>query len=74
MNNAKIEMVKSVISQIVGIAVDFTVRGQKSFTFHFEGQNEKAMQRIAKYFGNTAEIELDYDLECDYSCVFVEVR
>jgi hypothetical protein len=74
MKNAKIEMVKSVISQIAGIAVDFTIRGEKSFTFHFEGDNQAAMQRIAKYFGMNAQVECEYDLECDYSCVFVEVK
>lgn len=73
MKNERINQVKKVISQVAGIAVDFTIRGEKSFTFHFEGSNQLAMHKIKNYFGVNAQVECEYDLECDYSCVFVEV-
>jgi hypothetical protein len=72
-SNNKMNIVKNVISQVAGIAVDFTIRGEKSFTFHFEGKNETAMNRIAKYFRSAnAQVEAEYDVECDYTMVFVE--
>lgn len=72
-SNNKINIVKNVISQVAGIAVDFTIRGEKSFTFHFEGQNHDAMNRVIKYFrSSNAQVEAEYDVECDYTMVFVE--
>ena len=68
----KINIVKETISIIAGISVDFTIRGEKSFTFHFEGKNDIAMKKIANYFNNAAKVECEYDLECDYSCIFIE--
>ena len=73
MNTTKTNTVKEVISQIAGIAVDFTIRGEKSFTFHFEGKNERAMNRIANYFiSANAQVESEYDVEIDYTCIFIE--
>ena len=73
MNTSKTNRVKEVISQVAGIAVDFTIRGEKSFTFHFEGKNERAMNRIANYFlSANAQVESEYDAEIDYTCIFIE--
>ena len=73
MNTTKTNRVKEVISQVAGIAVDFTIRGEKSFTFHFEGKNERAMNRIANYFlSANAQVESEYDAEIDYTCIFIE--
>ena len=73
MNTTKTNRVKEVISQVAGIAVDFTIRGEKSFTFHFEGKNERAMNRIANYFlSANAQVESEYDSEIDYTCIFIE--
>jgi hypothetical protein len=73
MNTTKTNTVKEVISQVAGIAVDFTIRGEKSFTFHFEGKNERAMNRIANYFlSANAQVESEYDVEIDYTCIFIE--
>ena len=73
MNTSKTNRVKEVISQVAGIAVDFTIRGEKSFTFHFEGKNERAMNRIANYFlSANAQVESEYDSEIDYTCIFIE--
>jgi hypothetical protein len=73
MNATKTNTVKEVISQVAGIAVDFTIRGEKSFTFHFEGKNERAMNRIANYFlSANAQVESEYDVEIDYTCIFIE--
>ncbi len=66
-------MLKQVISQVAGIAVDFTIRGEKSFTFHFEGKNERAMNKIANYFlSANVQVTSEYDLEIDYTCIFIE--
>ena len=73
MNTTKTNTVKEVISQVAGIAVDFTIRGEKSYTFHFEGKNERAMNRIANYFlSANAQVESEYDVEIDYTCIFIE--
>jgi hypothetical protein len=73
MNATKTNTVKEVISQVAGIAVDFTIRGEKSYTFHFEGKNERAMNRIANYFlSANAQVESEYDVEIDYTCIFIE--
>lgn len=73
MNTTKTNRVKEVISQVAGIAVDFTIRGEKSFTFHFEGKNERAMNRIANYFiSGNASVQSEYDAEIDYTCIFIE--
>jgi hypothetical protein len=72
MNTAKIQLVQKVISQVAGINVELTIRGLREFTFHYEGKNDLAMKRICNYFKGTAKIECEYDIECDYSCVFIE--
>jgi hypothetical protein len=73
MNTTKTNMLKQVISQVAGIAVDFTIRGEKSFTFHFEGKNERAMNKIANYFlSANVQVTSEYDLEIDYTCIFIE--
>ena len=73
MKTTKTNMLKQVISQVAGIAVDFTIRGEKSFTFHFEGKNERAMNKIANYFlSANVQVTSEYDLEIDYTCIFIE--
>ena len=73
MNTTKTNTVKQVISQVAGIAVDFTIRGEKSFTFHFEGKNERAMNRLANYFNSgNASVQSEYAAEIDYTCIFIE--
>ncbi len=58
MKNAKIQAVKEFISQYAGIMVDMTIRDSKSFTFHFDGENNNAMIKIAKYFiSGNAKVE-----------------
>ena len=73
MKTTKTNMLKQVISQVAGIEVDFTIRGEKSFTFHFEGKNERAMNKIVNYFlSANVQVTPEYDLEIDYTCVFIE--
>lgn len=73
MKNAKINAVKEFISQYAGIMVDMSIRGERSFTFHFEGENQNAMVKIAKYFiSGNAQVEYLYDAEIDSTMIFVE--
>ncbi len=74
MKNAKIQAVKEFISQYAGIMVDMTIRDSKSFTFHFDGENNNAMIKIAKYFiSGNAKVEYLYDSEVDSTMIFVDV-
>jgi hypothetical protein len=70
----KKQILESMMSRIAGIKVELCIRGERSFTFHFEGCNNYAMNAIVKYFSKDAKsIEAEYDVECDMTCVFLEV-
>lgn len=70
--NKKIESVKKMMSLLAGIPVDFTIRGENKFTFHYEGKNEKAMNKLINYFSKAnVKIETEYDVELNYSCLFI---
>jgi len=73
MNTARINTLTKIISQIAGIKVDLTIRGEKSFTFHFEGENKRAMNKISNYFSSAnVGIQAEYHADVDYTCIFIE--
>lgn len=74
MQTQKINQVKQMISTVAGINVDMSIRDKKAFTFHFEGQNAKAMNNIINFFkSSNAMIEGLYDVEIDSTMIFVDV-
>lgn len=73
MNTTRINTVTKIISQIAGIEVGLTIRGEKSFTFHFEGENKRAMNKISNYFSSAnVAIQAEYHSDVDYTCIFIE--
>ena len=62
------------ISKVAETEVEITIRGEKSFTFSYEGENQKAENGIKAFFKNAVNsLICDYDEECDYTCIYVEV-
>lgn len=59
------------LSEIFGVTVEITMRGQRDFTVSFEGENAVVADKIKKYFESaTKKIEVDYDKECDHTAIY----
>jgi hypothetical protein len=66
---------KAIEEAIAGVTLEITVRGEKKFTFSFDGQNQKAVEKLEKAFkGLTTEWESDYDAECDQTAIWFTVN
>jgi hypothetical protein len=63
------KVIENTLSIVAGFSVEVTVRGERKFTFSFEGRNDLAVERIKKYFKGQS-IRVDYDEECDYTCLY----
>lgn len=67
-NIAKQEMERK-LSAIAGRAVEITIRGERNFTFYFEGVDMEAANRLAASVrGEAVVIEADAELG---TCVYV---
>ena len=71
--NDKKAIAEQNLSNICGTKVEITVRDEREFTFSFDGQNESAVARLRKFFGLQARLEVRYDAECDFTCVYASV-
>lgn len=63
-------------TQLTGIAgrpVEVTVRGDRKFTFSFDGQCEAAVAAVRRFFGSLARMTSSYDEECDLTCIYADV-
>ena len=60
------------IEQIAGRSMEFTVRGERNFTFSFEGRDDAAVSKVVEFFAAWANVSADYDEECDQTCIFVD--
>jgi hypothetical protein len=61
------------VSKIIGAMVDLTVRGEKSFTFSFIGNNESALAKAIDYFKLASrKVESDYDEETNETYIWIE--
>ncbi|MGU9992736.1 hypothetical protein D0839_16285 [Bordetella avium] len=60
------------ITKIAGRAVELTIRGEKSFTFSFDGRDDSASARLMDFFRSAGKAASDYDAECDHTCVYVD--
>lgn len=64
---------ESQLTQIAGLPIEVTVRGDRAFTFSFEGQCEAAVAAVVKFFGSFAKMAASYDHECDFTCIYADV-
>jgi hypothetical protein len=74
MKNEKLNKLENQLSKITGENVEITIRGEKSFTFSFETKNETAANKIIRFFKSACKsIISNYDIECDQTCIYMEV-
>ena len=74
--NEALEMKKALeakISQVAGVAVELTIRGDRAFTFSTEERSDEAAQRIAEFFAGEAVVEIEHDDEIG-SFVYVDCQ
>lgn len=71
MQNMKRELERT-LSIIAGIAIEVTVL-KKSATFSFDGRNDEAVSKIKNFFAGKKELEVDYDEECDFTCIYMNL-
>lgn len=64
---AKLERTLSIVA---GIAIEVTVL-KKDATFSFEGKNDNAVSKIVDFFAGKKQLEVDYDEECDFTCIYM---
>lgn len=60
------------VSKIAGRAVELTIRGDRKFTFSFEGRDDSAAAKLVAFFRPEAKTTSDYDEECDHTCIYVD--
>ena len=75
---SRIQKLESALSQISGVQVEITFRWERSFTYSFEGKNEKAEMKIKDYFSGQGTFTdgngcSGYCPEIDFTCLFHEV-
>jgi hypothetical protein len=71
--NARKKALESQISNLVGMRVDLTVRGARSFTFSTYEITERLSEALTKFFGKLATVRVEHDEECEGSFAYVEV-
>lgn len=60
------------LSVIAGITIEVTVL-KKSATFSFDGRNDNAVAKIINFFAGKKDLEIDYDEECDFTCIYMNL-
>ena len=60
------------ITEVAGREIEMTIRGERSFTFSFDGKDEAATQKIINFFGDQAKLEVQNDEDCG-TFIYVEV-
>jgi len=60
------------IEQVAGRSMEFTIRGDRNFTFSFEGRDEEAVNKVVEFFAEHAKVSADYEEECDLTCIFID--
>ncbi|MFT4170580.1 MAG: hypothetical protein QM653_15795 [Dysgonomonas sp.] len=58
------------LSIVAGIAIEVTVL-KNDATFSFEGKNDSAVSKIINFFAGKKQLEVDYDEECDFTCIYM---
>jgi hypothetical protein len=62
--NSRKAALENQLSSLAGAPVEVTVRGLRQFTFSLETVNETAVAAIKAFFGQDAQLEVEYDNEC----------
>ena len=72
MKNATIKTLEIQLSRVAGVSVEITIRGERKFTYSFDGDNESAVSALKNYFGTQGVFSSDsgYDHECDHTCLY----
>lgn len=52
------------ISKIAGVPVEITIRGDRQFTYSFDGVDAAAADKVVRFFGSLAACEVVADDEC----------
>lgn len=74
MNLDKLKSLEIILSRVCGRKVEITIRGLRDFTFSFEGEDQSGVDKIRDYFKEfTDSCLVDYDKECDYTCVYITI-
>ena len=68
-----LQKLQNTLSMISAVVVEITIRGEKKFTFSFEGENKKAAEAIKKYFAGHGKMTYDYDQECDHTALYLDI-
>lgn len=63
---------EAIMSDIVGVEVELTVRGDRKFTFSTWDVMPTLGEKVAGYFGKLAKVTVEHDEECG-SFAYVEV-
>jgi len=63
---------EATLSKVAGLPVGIAIRGEKNFTYYFDGENKAAYDSILKYFDGIGTIhELSgYEAEFDVTSIF----
>jgi hypothetical protein len=56
------ENIEKILSKVVGLPVEITVRSEKEFTISFKSINKEAKERLLKYFEGY-KVAVDEDME-----------
>lgn len=72
---ATIKILEVQLSRVAGVSVEITIRGERKFTYSFEGNHEAAVSALKKYFAGQGSFseESGYDEECDHTCLYHNV-
>lgn len=65
---------ESVLSKVAGVEVGICIRGEREFTFHYEGRNDAAAAKLVKWLGASGEAKVEYDADIDFTCIFVTAK
>jgi len=60
------------IEQVAGRSMEFTIRGDRNFTFSFEGRDDAAVSKVVAFFAEQAKVSAEYDEDCDQTCIFID--
>jgi hypothetical protein len=75
---SRLQNLESNLSTLAGVKVQITIRGERAFTYSFEGQNPMAEKAIRKYFKKIGSFtdgngNSGYCPECELTCLFHQV-
>ena len=73
LNITRLNRLQNFLSVISRKAIEITIRGEKQFTFSFEGENTNSLNNLVNYFSGHGKIESGYDKECDMSFVYLNL-